>query len=348
MHQTRLRTERRARGIVRLLSLFVAVVPFADALRGEVPHAGFRTDQNAVSSLAKEDDSVQPPDEAASADSTLPFSLRGGFLIVVEGRIGPLAGLKFVLDTGTTHSMMDTKLADRLNLSRQDGTVLNFDHPVKVGWTTVSELQLGPLKARNLRMMVSPLNQLTEFADAIDAVIGLDVLRLSRSLRIDFGRERLTVRTRKEGQSPETAKTQALVLYLSVQGQRVCLVLDTGLGHLVMYKDRLQKHFPGLKLTGAVSEVHEGGLKGQMAHLTGIRLGSDEEQASVFLIERAPNSLPDDIDGFLGVRAFPLPVVELNFEASSLALSGSDATRASLLNLENLKTDSKEEVVPAP
>jgi len=48
------------------------------------------------------------------------------------------------------------------------------------------------------------------------------------------------------------------------------------------------------------------------------------------------------------VRAFPLPVVELNFEASSLALSGSDATRASLLNLENRKTDSKEELVPAP
>src|SRR5262249_24111849 len=146
-------------------------------------------------SIAKENPSAPTP-EAAIGNATIPFRLRSDFLIVVGGRIGPLAGLKFVLDTGTTHSAMDTKLADRLSLTRQEGTVLNFDQAVKVGWATAPELQLGPLKARNLRMIVTSLNQVSEFADGIDAIIGLDILRLCRSLRIDFARERLTFRTR--------------------------------------------------------------------------------------------------------------------------------------------------------
>jgi len=348
MHLTRLLTERRAKGMARMLSLFVAVTPFAGAFGFELP-ADLGARSHSISSpRAKEEASVQEPEIAVTGDATIPFRLRSGFLIVVEGRIGPLDSLKFVLDTGTTHSMMDTKLADRLNLSRQEGTVLNFDQPVKVGWTTVSELELGPLKARNLRLMVGPLGRLTEFADEIDAVIGLDVLRLSRSLRVDFDQNLLTLRARTDSDPPDTKNTQVLLLHLNAQGQRICLVLDTGLGQMVMFKDRLHKHFPHLELTGVASEAHQGHLNGQMVNLRGIRLGSDEAEARVFLIERAPASLPDDIDGFLGVRAFHIPIVELNFEANNLALGGSESTRASLMKLDTLKTDSKQGAVPGP
>ena len=52
----------------------------------------------------------------SSTNLTMPFELVAGFLVVVDGQIGNLNGLKFILDTGATHSLIDQKVADRLQL----------------------------------------------------------------------------------------------------------------------------------------------------------------------------------------------------------------------------------------
>src|SRR5262245_10849156 len=128
-----------------------------------------------------------------SADDSIPFQLRGGFLIVVDVKVGPLSGLKFILDTGTTHSVLDTRTADKLSLLRQSATVLNFNRQLKIGWSNVPEFQIGSLHVHNLRMMVTSLRESSEFADAIDGVVGLDVLRLYKSIRINFEDQLLTL-----------------------------------------------------------------------------------------------------------------------------------------------------------
>jgi hypothetical protein len=61
----------------------------------------------------------------ALAGQAMPFELGSGFLIVVEGRIGTLTSLRFALDTGTTHGVMDAKITARLRLARKEGLVLN-------------------------------------------------------------------------------------------------------------------------------------------------------------------------------------------------------------------------------
>ena len=87
----------------------------------------------------------------------IPFQLRSGFLILVEGRIGALTPLKFILDTGATHTVVDRRIADKLSLPRQQGKVLNFDRYAKVQWTNLPELQLGPLRAQDVHVMVDDL-----------------------------------------------------------------------------------------------------------------------------------------------------------------------------------------------
>jgi hypothetical protein len=47
----------------------------------------------------------------STVSSTIPFDLVSGFLAVVDGQIGNLNGLKFILDTGATHSAIDRKVA---------------------------------------------------------------------------------------------------------------------------------------------------------------------------------------------------------------------------------------------
>src|SRR5215475_293338 len=75
-------------------------------------------------------------------NDAIPFQLAHDYLILVEGRIGPLTPLKFILDTGTTHTTVDKTIAGKLSLRSKKGSVLNFDKYVKVEWTSLPEVQV--------------------------------------------------------------------------------------------------------------------------------------------------------------------------------------------------------------
>ncbi len=117
---------------------------------------------------------------------TMPFELVGGFLVVVNAEIGDLSGLKFILDTGATHSLIDRKVADRLRLHRRSGDVISFDRHVDVEWADIPDLRVGPLRGEALRIMVVKLAEYSEFAEHADGIIGLDLLSKSRKFSIDY------------------------------------------------------------------------------------------------------------------------------------------------------------------
>ncbi|HMK21784.1 MAG TPA: hypothetical protein VK466_05580 [Terriglobales bacterium] len=52
--------------------------------------------------------------------------------------------------------------------------------------------------------------------------------------------------------------------------------------------------------------------------LSGVHLGTDELRAPVFLLDGAPNSIPADIDGYLGMSVLNARVIELDFAANTL------------------------------
>jgi hypothetical protein len=110
----------------------------------------------------------------------------------------------------------------------------------------------------------------------------------------------------------------ALIVRLPVQGQSVRLIVDTGHEGMLLYADRLRSHAPQLKLTDKISQAHVGRLSGEQAKLPGIHFGSDELEASVFLIPGAPKSLPAGIDGYLGTTALQAQTIELDFASNTL------------------------------
>jgi len=245
----------------------------------------------------------------------IPFELRSGFLVVVEGRIGSLTPVRFVLDTGTTHSIMDTKIAARLGLPRKKGLVANLDRRVHVSWTNVPELQVGPLKIKGARVMVTKLRQLTELAEGIDGVIGMDVLRMSRGITINF--ETMQVVFRTDGRSEQTA-TGPLLVRLEVQGEPLRLVLDTGARDIFLYQNRVREHAHGLAWEHQAARTRAGWMRVRITPRLGLRLGERELEGSGFLMEKAPSSLPAEIDGFLGLGVLNARYVELDFEANML------------------------------
>lgn len=83
-----------------------------------------------VPSSARTDD--KGPAVAAN-DQEIPFELSHGFLIAVRGRLGPLAG--------TSRSVVDRKIAEKLDLQRHPSRLANFGHEASVEAGTFPEVQ---------------------------------------------------------------------------------------------------------------------------------------------------------------------------------------------------------------
>jgi hypothetical protein len=116
----------------------------------------------------------------------LPFELRNGFLIVVEGHIGRLKGLKFILDTGASRSVVDRSVAKEFALLRSPGKIFSFDKYIPVELAKFPEVQFGPVKVKGATLMIADFVKSSRFAEHVDAIIGLDLLCASRGLLIDY------------------------------------------------------------------------------------------------------------------------------------------------------------------
>jgi len=149
-----------------------------------------------------------------SVSPTMPFELVSGFLVVANGEIGNLHGLKFILDTGASHSLIDRKVADTLRLRRRSGKVISFGRRISVEWSDIPELRVGPLRAEAVRIMVVKLAEYSELAEHADGIIGLDLLSKGRRFSIDYDRRTVSFQLDEDG-TPEHSPPYALSFPLS-------------------------------------------------------------------------------------------------------------------------------------
>ena len=87
----------------------------------------------------------------------IPFTLRDGYLIVVEGRIGAHRHLKLVLDTGATHSVLRPDLAREQMSLRRTVRIVNLDHVLTQELAEVPDFELGPIRIPLLPVMLNDL-----------------------------------------------------------------------------------------------------------------------------------------------------------------------------------------------
>jgi predicted aspartyl protease len=256
---------------------------------------------------------------ATVPDNHIAFQLDRGFLILVEGRIGPLAPIKFILDTGATHTLVDERIAEKLHLtSKGRGKILNFDKSLDVDRIDLPDIQLGPIHASKFPAIVGKLRKFSEFAGDADAIIGMDLIGTSKSIRVDFRTHVLTFTTAREGETVNSSGPRALVAVIQVQDQAIHLIIDTGLQGIFLYADRLRKRLPQITVSEKPVPASSGRLSGQQVTIAGIRLGSEELQSPILLFRGVPDGLPPIIDGYLGTNTLHAKVIELDFVSSKM------------------------------
>jgi predicted aspartyl protease len=261
------------------------------------------------------------PRLSENAGSDLPFRLSSGYLIQVEGRIGDQTNLKFILDTGASISMVDQRIAAKLKLDPHTAQSFNFDRNLKWETATVPEVQFGPIRAANVAMLVGDLAHYSEFARKADAIIGIDLLRLS-NVTIDFGAGNLifdptATETYLAGGDP---MTKCLILELQVQGRPVHLIVDTGSPGILLYEERLRTTVPGLRTAGSIKNATMGGrVAVKQATLPDVVFGTRNRQVPVLLMPSPGADMLPGIDGIVGVAALQARRVHFDFSSKTLS-----------------------------
>jgi predicted aspartyl protease len=224
--------------------------------------------------------------------------------------------LKFIVDTGVTNTVIDRKLADKLRLRRSPGTVLSFAGFQSVQQATVDELQVGPLRATDLRVYVADLHRFSALAKNVDGIVGMDVLASAKRFRIDYEQGTLLIEP-----SDHTERSRPVLKYFAVpanvQGLSTRLLVDTGFPSVLLYRDRLLRRFPEMFM-GLSTKIELGHLHLEQVELPRVQIGRSAQTAKVFLMDGPESNILRDVDGYLGPSYLCKKWVEFNTELRSL------------------------------
>jgi len=179
--------------------------------------------------------------QAQQTKETIKFQLRDGYLMVVEARVNGAGPFRFLVDTGTTRTVIDPALANQLQVPTVGEvnvtTVLHYRQDKLV---RLQDVQLGEASVSDLGAMVDKLTRQKMLAPGIRGVLGEDFL--SRfDLLIDYKQRTMQFgepppsgercRFEATGQyqgAPTTNRLLMDVEFMEVSGSKVQLQLDTG------------------------------------------------------------------------------------------------------------------------
>jgi predicted aspartyl protease len=247
--------------------------------------------------------SAEPHGAAIQIDET-------GAIVVPVG-INGKGPFQFLLDTGSSHSVVSESLADQLTLpfvartsvltstSREWRPVVNLDQ------TTI-----GGVESERLLASVAPSARLDGISRGIDGIIGQDFL-FGLNYTLDYRRKRLV--WRDEDSDADSVRLpliaqegRYLVLVTSADSDRaVLLVPDSGASGFVAY-ERNGRTKLALSDTAGTAAVHSlsGGQLARTMMLRELRLGSlTVRHQRVAVVARDPNDVMEG-DGLLPLHLF--------------------------------------------
>lgn len=174
----------------------------------------------------------------ASLQERLPLRIYGGFLVVAEGQFGgALQHQNFILDTGTSPSMLNLRVAKQLGLNLSPGRVEAIGQDSKIEVAILPELQLGSLQVKSTPVLVTDLMPVERNWNVpIAGILGLDILGQT-SFRIDY-EHRVLEFGAVSGEGIAVGLSTRLGLPITevkLNGHVLRLLVDTGSDHLVFF-----------------------------------------------------------------------------------------------------------------
>jgi hypothetical protein len=179
------------------------------------------------------------PDRDADAGPSqiIPVKIFHNYLLVVEAHLGGSPQPQnFVLDTGTTPSIINVTLVKQLGLATMPATLSDIGEVIPTQASTMPEIDLGPVRAVSLPVQVQDLSRLErDLGIRIAGVIGLDVLSRS-SFRLDYDKREIEFGVISHVGIPAhfDAFAGIAVAEVRIEGRTARMLVDTGTDRVVL------------------------------------------------------------------------------------------------------------------
>ncbi|MBM3791453.1 MAG: hypothetical protein FJW35_14060 [Acidobacteria bacterium] len=221
------------------------------------------------------------------AAQELPLEMRG-YRIIARGTIEGGHEVRMLIDTGTSCSVIDRRLASELKLQKMllNNAVNAHGRLFTQSWVLVHDIRLGPITtSRTCATADIPLPQ-------VQMIIGLDILR-RHNLTIDMESRKLVFDSTFEAEAglPFDPDSPRIIVAASLEGREIRLILDTGAERPCLY---------GRKISGRLSKLSSksqveltgmsGALNGSEVYLRDLTIGRDRWDSVRFLIIQSPGS----------------------------------------------------------
>jgi predicted aspartyl protease len=253
----------------------------------------------------------------------IPFKLYRDYLIVVQGSLGTVRRLNFLVDTGVNPTAVDRRIAKKLGLTGGSHMLSLFNQNTDVAVAVLSGLQVGPILAASVPVVIQDLSQLEEATGVrIDAIIGLGVLSLS-SFSIDY-RSRKMVFGPIESSAfavPFESGPPVLTVQAKVQDEPVRLLVDTGTTELVLFKCRIHTVLSPFPAGGRKGFLNATGHALQLTEVwvSGLHLGPTDFGTQKGLSAEDDVNCDRSFDGVIGVRRLGMKWVAFDFGRRSFS-----------------------------
>lgn len=252
----------------------------------------------------------------------VPFDLYQNHLVVAKGSIGRLNGLNLLIDTGTIPSLVDSRIARKLHMQSESTTLVAFGQHVQIQSGVMEGFRIGSLQSGPVPAGVGNLSYLEGVR--IDAIVGLDVLAHT-NFSIDYRTRVLTVSPegREDAVAPLEIVWPFATVRMTIAGEQVRLLIDTGSSDLVIFKTRLPAVLSGAPWRGdKIVQYASGAARLQRLELRQAGLGAHSwDKLPAWRLDRVPDGYPPSIDGVLGVRALGCQRVRFDFERGEFGWS---------------------------
>jgi predicted aspartyl protease len=261
-------------------------------------------------------------DTRRASETTVRFNLYRGYLILAQGSAGPFNNLNLLLDTGTSSTILDQRLARRLHLGEKPAVIAVTNGRAHARMTTVPSVGIGPLRRDNLPVLVQDLNFLQRaLAVQVDALIGLDVLG-QVSFTVDYTSREIHFGspTTLPISIPLQLKEGLATVEAELNQTPVHLLVDTGASSLIIFETRMPRSVSSVPVSAVKRSTSlNGNFERKQVWLHSLKLGEAEFAQEPAFVVRDRIDGGRDFDGLLSPAALGITRITFDLQRGVLA-----------------------------
>ena len=259
---------------------------------------------------------VRDTQSPACVPDKLPFHLSWGYLVIVQGHIGNVQKLNFLVDTGAYPSVVDQKIAQDLGLPDQPARVNLSNKTIQTRTVILPSLALGPIRVSSLLVLTQDLSFFQKnLGNRVDAIVGLDVLRNS-SFTIDYKTKEIVFGPIESlsFSAPFETDTPVVTIPMESLHRHLRLVVDTGGPDLMLFQSRLPNATAFQPLGTEHVRDAGGAFQRRRVRIPDVYLGKEKIGSQIAFVVDDRKNYGDNFDGVVGVRGVQLWKIAFDFE----------------------------------